>query len=326
MRTLILLAFFVVFLGQLTPRFEIIKSIYQIDLIASLQTQFALLSIVLSLLLGFWNRTVMVIFLLVSGLLIAANFNAYLNSTLFISKTEELVNQREGDAIKVLQYTFDDSLDLALAPIYQEITQHNAGLIILFNVNELHINQLKTLSEGRFNYGIRKKESLPSNIAIISKYPISKKQKTSFLDERGDLVSLGIVFNKQTLDVFAMHPPRPTTEVNWRRRNLMLNTLEARLNNSDTTSPYSLVVTELYATVWSKYFPNLTNLRSCAYKMGLYGTWYAKRWLKSLGGLGAINTSHCFVSYRLKTNNLETHQVAHSDNNIVTYSVSIPTT
>ncbi|MFY8352418.1 hypothetical protein AAEU29_17885 [Pseudoalteromonas sp. SSM20] len=265
----------------------------------------------------------MLTLLIINALVITSNFNGYINFDFLSEQKEQIVTRTEMPRISVVQYTFDDDLNSQIAPIYDKLQSLNKDVIVIFNVNELHKSQLKTLSEGRFSYGLRQKEGLPSNIAVITKFAISSKRKNTFLDERGDILELILVIKNESVKLTVMHPPKPNSELNWQRRNLMLNTLEAMESRTENVLPYSLVISELYSTIWSRHFPKLDTLRTCSSAQGAYGSSFMNSNLKLLGNLGALNTSHCFFSYRFKLSDLESTQVANSLNNFVSYELTM---
>lgn len=322
-RTLIVFIIFVLFLGQLTPRVDYFKVIYQIDLATSLQLQFAVTACVLSALLGFWNRALMFTLLLLNALVIAANFNGYINIDFLAEQKDQLVSRTDKNELTVAQYTFDDTLTAEITETYKTLAEFQSDILVLFNVNDLHKQQLKELSEGRFSYGLRQKEGLASNIAVITRFPIESKRRNSFIEYRGDIIELNLLIKGQQFRLTVMHPPKPNSKLNWQQRNLMINTLEAMENRESNVLPYSLIVAELYTTIWSRHFPKLNSFRSCAYGQGVYGTWFVHKAMKKIGNIGAINTSHCFFSYRLKLSELETTQITDSENNLISYRITL---
>lgn len=309
------------FLGQLTPRVDVFKNIYQLDLITNLQVQLALFSVLLSIALGMWNRSLMLTLLVINGLVISANFSGYVNFDFLSEQKEQIKSRSDLRKFSIVQYTFDAEISQSLPPIYDSLTQLDKDIIVLFNVNDLHKSYLKDLSKGKFSYGLRQKEGLASNIAIITKFAIQSKRRNTFLDERGDIIELKLFAKDQTVKLTVMHPPEPVSKLHWQRRNLMLNTLETMENTNNTVSPYALIISELYTSVWSRHFPMIDNYRSCTASLGVYGNWYFNNTLKLLGNFGAINTSHCFYSYRLKLSNLESNSILGGLHNMVMYEL-----
>lgn len=319
MRTLIVFIIFILLLGQLTARVDFFKTIYLLDLVTNLQMQLAFFSVFLSLILGFWNRSLMFILIIVNALVIIANFNGYIAVDLLPDEKYQIKESFEEQHLTVVQFTFDDEVSDSLDSIYEKLNALDKDITVLFNVTELHKTRLQTLSNGKYSYGLSKKVSLPSNIAVITKFPINSKRRNTFLDERGDILELNILFNKQTVKLLVMHPPKPKSKLNWQRKNLMINTLETMESHTENVSPYTIVIAELYTSIWSGNFPKLDNLITCSYAQGVYGNWFANHYLKIFGNFGAINTSHCFFSYRFKIENLESELVDKSLNNFVSY-------
>lgn len=326
MGSFIVLIIVLLFLGQLTPRIDFIQEYYQVDLVTNLQMQLALLSMVLCLLVGLWNKILMFMLLIINMLLITANFNGYINFDFLSEQQNKITTRTNNNHFTVMQYTFDDELDNQIYSIYEKIDLIDKDIIVLFNVNELHKTYLKSLSEGRFSYGLIQKERMPSGMTLISKFPIKSKERNTVLDERGDILEITLLINNEDVKITLMHPPKPNSELNWQRRNLMINTLESIQSRTENISPYSLIVSELYTSVWSPHFISLDDFRSCANELGVYGTWFADSKLKLLGIFGAINTSHCFFSYRFKLSDLETSSVTNSLNNFVSYELTMQNT
>lgn len=307
---------------QLTPKLPVVSNIYYVDLINNFQMQYAILSLLCVLLLGIWDKTLMIILMVISALLIIVNFNNQFNFDLFVDKKSSLVN-RVSQTARIVQVTFDDDINKTFEAVYKKINTTKADVIALFNVNELHRDAIKTLSSNRYTYGFRKKEGMPSGIVLISKYPIISKRKSSFIDSNGDILDITISMKNNDVNLVLMHAPKPTDHINWKRRNLMLSTLESMQNRVESIHPYKIVMTELYTTQWSDYFPKIDNLRTCSNSEGLYTSWYVKENLKFLQLLGGIPTSHCFFSYRIQISDFESLPLKNIHHNLLTYVISI---
>ena len=256
-------------------------------------------------------------------MLFVANFNSYVNFHYFSDKKEALVKRSETSNIRVMQYTFDDVYKGRAAALYEDFLSQNYDLIVLFNVNEFHRDSIKKLIDRRYSYGFRKKEGMPSGIVVISKFPITSKRRNSFLDERGDIIELNLLVNATSIKLTTLHPPKPNTELNWKRRNLMLETFESIQNNVQNSVPYSLIIAELYTTVWSNHFPEIINGRSCLNSQGLYSSTYLDLSSDILSSLSGISTSHCFFSYRIQVSDLNTTSVESSFNKRLSYRLKL---
>ncbi len=303
---LILVTLLCALLGLLLlPKLPFAGDIYLFDMLVRYQIQYAVVALAILVLLFFHSKVLWFVFSTLFGV-VFVSMNIIYYSNELVLKQGEKVSGKKSNGIRVLQANIDQ---LTNTEIFGHLAQHDSDIYILFGLQEDNKPSFKSFSKQLFSYGYRESENFPSQIGVISKWPISRKAAHKLAGD-AFVVDLDIKFHNEVVRLLIANVGTINNEQSWKRRNLVNRSIKALAESEQSLEPLTLVVGRLNTSPWSKHFPAMENLRACIEQVGWYVSSYEKKWMKSFGVMAGQPLDHCFTSYRMRIQQFKIYELS----------------
>lgn len=257
----------------------------------------------MGILLLFLRRGVLAAGSIIAALLLSTTIAPY-----FLPRTP----LTETGQLKVLSFNVN-SANENFEAVKNYLTQQDADIVFLMEVNEEWIRQLSTLKTLYPHQIIHPRED-NFGLAVFSRHPFIQEEVLYFTDFDLPAAAFEVAMNKTTYHIVGAHPLPPANGFNFHARNAELIDLAKRISS---TSP-AIFMGDFNLTPFSPYFRrilSISGLRDSSLGLGLRPTW------KSSNPMFAIPIDHILISQDLAVTSREIGPSLGSDHNPVVLSV-----
>lgn len=306
-----------IFVLLLLPALPVIIRIWWLDNLLNLQIQWSIVALFLILINAFFIKKLR---LLAAVLFIATIFYnlmplyyPLLNLKLEGKNVHQIENQETIFTIAQLNLNYDNPNLKQILPI---LGDNKFALLVLQEASDKEYKNISQLAHYYpYSLGIGPSESTPSGLAIFSRYPISEKHIHDLGYKRGHVLEIVIQVpnSSEPIQVYALHPTSPRSEILWQLRNLALAAIAEKVAASPFTN--KLVIGDFNSSPWSsafRSFQQTSQLKNSALGFGYIPSWsYSTRPLLSI--LSSVYIDHSLISNPFKVLNKHAQSIQGTD-------------
>jgi len=308
----------IVLILLLLPALAVNINIWWLDNLINLQLQISVLAlavIVINFVISFvYSKRYKVVLSALYCWLVAINIiPLYFNESLATS----IGDKATSFTVAQLNLSYNNPNLTQLLPI---LGDRHFDLLVLQEVSdEQHINIKQLAKHYPYSFGLNAQEATPSGLAMFSRNPITEKHIHDLGYKSGQLLEAIIQMPHSTspIQVFALHPSSPRSEILWQRRNETFSILAEKAS----VSPFinKIMIGDFNSSPWSSAFKNLQ--QNSQLKNSANGFGYLPSWSYSAKPLFSILTSayidHSLISPSFNVLNKYSQLIQGSDHRLV---------
>lgn len=311
-----------VILLLLLPAMRTDISLWWLDNLLNLQLQWSLLAMLLLLINHFYFKRLTLLFTLIYVAVISYNLMPlYIKPML--AETEASTIEKKYLTVAQINLRYDNPHLAQLLPI---LGDKHFDLLIIQEASDNKHHIIKQLAQYYHDsFGLSSNQPTPDGMAIFSKWPMVEKKAHQLGSQRGHL--LEVLLQKPGLaspiQLFALHPASPRTEMLWQLRNETLATSAQII----AASPFKnkIAVGDFNSSPWATEFRNfqrVSQLQSSANGFGYIASWsHSGTPLLSL--LSSAYIDHQFISQAFNVLNKVAQPIKGSDHQMILTQLQI---
>ncbi len=316
----------ITFILILLPALSADIPLWWLDNLLSLQLQWSLLAVLLTLINVKYVPKCALPFALLYLMVIGYNQLPF-----YLSAENKLQNQPlfKMTQLKIAQLniryenTHMDKLTAA-------VSSPDFDVLVLQEAADYQHKKIKALSRYYpYSIGIEPLESTPSGLALFSRWPIVER-KIHNLGYKGGHILEVIIQAPETetpVQIFALHPASPRSEKLWQLRNATLAYTSELVSSSSL--PNKIVIGDFNSTPWSgqfKYLQKNSRLKNSAEGFGYIASWSYSAVNYVMRLLSSAYIDHCLVSSTFTVLNKQYQRVQGSDHLLLLTELAVEST